>query len=70
LGSINHLQDYKIYETMIKMFIPKFLNNLPIATLLLEEWEDDTHTPEMGTWESTGAPKTSKLNFRGQKTLH
>jgi hypothetical protein len=21
-----------------------------IATLLLEEWEDDTHTLEMGTW--------------------
>jgi len=20
-----------------------------VATLLLEEWEDDTHTPEMGT---------------------
>jgi hypothetical protein len=24
----NHLQDYKIYGTMIKMFFQKFLNNL------------------------------------------
>jgi hypothetical protein len=24
----NHLQDYKIHETMIKMFCPSFWNNL------------------------------------------
>ncbi len=41
-----------------------------IATLLLEEWEDDTHIPEMGTWESTGTSKTSEFNCRGQNTLH
>jgi hypothetical protein len=28
-ASINHLYDYKIYSTMIKMFIPEFLNSLP-----------------------------------------
>jgi hypothetical protein len=26
---INHLQGYKIYGTMIKMFIPESLNSLP-----------------------------------------
>ncbi len=26
---INHLQDYKIYVIVIKMFIPEFLSNLP-----------------------------------------
>jgi hypothetical protein len=41
-----------------------------VATPLLEECEDDTHTPEMGTWESTGALKTSKLDCKGQNTLH
>jgi len=35
----------------------------------LEECEDDIHTPEMGTWESSGTPKTSKLDCRGQNTL-
>jgi len=30
---------------------------LYVATPLLEECEDDTHTPEMGTWESTGLLK-------------
>jgi hypothetical protein len=41
-----------------------------VATPLLEECEDDTHTPEMGTWESFGTPKTSELDYRGQNTLH
>jgi LysM repeat protein len=27
-ASLNHLQDYKIYGTMIKQIFPKFLNNL------------------------------------------
>jgi hypothetical protein len=26
---INHLQDYKIYATLTKMFISKFLSSLP-----------------------------------------
>jgi hypothetical protein len=30
-----------------------------VATPLLEECEDDTHTPEMGTWESSGTPEIS-----------
>jgi hypothetical protein len=34
----------------------------------LKECEDDTHTPEMGTWESSETPKSSELNFRGQNT--
>ncbi len=38
--------------------------------LLLEECEDDTHTPEMGTWESIGTPKTSEFDYRGQNTSH
>jgi hypothetical protein len=41
-----------------------------VTTLLLEECEDDTHTPEMGTWESTGTPETSEFDCRGQNTLH
>jgi len=30
-----------------------------VATPLLEECEDVTHTAEMGTWESFGTPKSS-----------
>jgi hypothetical protein len=41
-----------------------------IATPLLEECEDDIHTPEMGAWESSRTPKTSELDCRGQNTLH
>ncbi len=25
---------------------------------ILRKWKDEIHTPEIGTWESTGTPKT------------
>jgi hypothetical protein len=34
----------------------------------LKECEDNTHTPEMGTWESSGTPKNLELDCRGQNT--
>jgi hypothetical protein len=37
-----------------------------VATPLLEECEDDTHTPEMGTWESSRTPKNSESYFNVQ----
>ncbi len=48
----------------------KSLQRLIIANLFLEKWEDDTHIPEMGTWESIGTPKTSEFDCKGQNTLH
>jgi len=36
----------------------------------LVECEDETHTPEMGTWESFGTLETSKFDCRGQNILH
>jgi hypothetical protein len=36
-----------------------------VTTPLLEECEDDTHTLEMGTWESSGTPETSEFDYRG-----
>jgi hypothetical protein len=44
------------------------LLSMNVATPLLKECEDDTHTPEMGTWESSGTPKTSEFNCKGQNT--
>jgi len=44
------------------------LKNTYVATPLLEKCEDDTHTLEMGTWESARTPKTSEFDFRGQNT--
>jgi hypothetical protein len=37
---------------------------------ILRKCEDETHTPEMGTWESFGIPETSEFDCRGQNTLH
>ncbi len=39
-----------------------------VTTPLLEECEDDTHTPEMGTWESSETPEISEFDSRGQNT--
>ncbi len=40
-----------------------------VATLL---WgcEDETHIPEMGTWEPSGTPKTLEFDCRGENTSH
>jgi hypothetical protein len=49
----------------------QLLCNSPIvATPLLEECEDETHTPEMRTWESTETPGSSEFDCRGQDTSH
>jgi len=39
-----------------------------VTTPLLEKCEDDTHTPKMGTWESSGTPKILEFDCRGQNT--
>jgi hypothetical protein len=43
---------------------------IDVVTPLWEECEDETHTPEMGTWESTGTPETSEFYYKGQNTSH
>jgi hypothetical protein len=56
--------------------IENFSTRVIVATLLLEEWEDDSHTPEMGTresigtWESIGTFETSEFDSRDQNTSH
>jgi len=36
----------------------------------LRECEDEIHTLEMGTWESSRTPETSKFNCKDQNTSH
>jgi hypothetical protein len=36
----------------------------------LRECEDETHTPEMGTWESSGTLESLEFNWKGQNTSH
>jgi len=43
---------------------------IPCHNPTLRECEDETHTLEMGTWESSGTPKTSEFDCRGQNTSH
>jgi hypothetical protein len=58
----------KIYSNSSKMC--KVSLKLHVATLLWEECEDETHTPEMGTWESAGTLETLKFDCKGQNTSH
>ncbi len=37
---------------------------------ILRNCENETHTPEMGAWESFETPETSEFDCRGQNTLH
>jgi hypothetical protein len=37
---------------------------------ILRKCEDETHTPEMGTWESSRTPETSEFDGKGQNTSH
>jgi hypothetical protein len=41
-----------------------------VATPLRVKCEVATHTPENGTWESSGTPENLERNCRGQNTLH
>ncbi len=34
---------------------------------ILRECEDETHTPEMGTWESSGTLETLEFDCKGSK---
>ncbi len=36
----------------------------------LRECEDETHTLEMGTWESSGTSESSEFDCKGQNTSH
>ncbi len=36
----------------------------------LKECEDETHTPEIEAWESSGTPEISEFDCRGQNTTH
>jgi len=54
---------------MVQQLLPKpIVHTCTIATPFLEECEDDTHTLEMGTWESFRTFKISELDFKGQNT--
>ncbi len=55
---------------LIRPWNVMFFLHLLCRNSTLEEWEDDSRTPELGTWESIGTPETSEFDFRGQNTSH
>jgi hypothetical protein len=55
------------FHMSMEVFMNLKVFNL-VATPLLEECENDTHTPKMGTWESFGTLETSEFDCKGQNT--
>ncbi len=59
------------YESRVKPLFQPFLISRPACcNPTLRKCGDETHTPKVGTWESSGTPKTLEFNGRGQNTLH
>jgi hypothetical protein len=59
---------FKVGKNEVLLCIPPLVVRCHNPTL--RECEDETHTPEMGTWESSGTPKISEYDCRGQNTSH
>jgi hypothetical protein len=57
-----------LFFTLANMSLLGTRSFIGVATPLLEECEDDTHTPKMGTWESSGTPETLEFDCKGQNT--
>ncbi len=47
-----------------------FLTQVMCPNPILRKCENETHIPEMGTWESSRTPKISEFDCRGRNTLH
>jgi hypothetical protein len=55
---------------ILPLFYSHQCNNIFCRNPTLRVCEDETHTPEMGTWESSKTPKSSEFNWKGQNTSH
>jgi len=77
LLNIFHFQDDVTLKCTYKFLMFKYysrihqLFNEKVSQPYFEKvCEDETHTPETGTWESSETPKTSKFDCWGQNTSH
>ncbi len=60
----------KFWRTLWKKMSSEFKMSISITTPLWDKCEDETHTPKSGKLESSGIPKNSELEFKGQNTSH
>jgi hypothetical protein len=61
------ITSFDAYHKATKWFL-HHMNGF-VTTPLWGKCEVATHTPEMGTWESSGTPENSELDCRGQNTF-
>jgi len=64
---------FQIINTTILNHIIVHLHKIDVFAIVTPFWgkcEVATHTPENGTWESSGTLKNSKHDFRSQNTSH
>jgi hypothetical protein len=60
----------RIFSLSIVGYFCNSLCHVKCRNPILRECEDETHTPEMGTWESSGTFKISEFDCKGQNTSH
>ncbi len=65
------LVGYGVYTwPPLHLLFLELVHTLIVATPLWVKCEDETHTPESENLESSGTPKNSELDCRGQNTSH
>ncbi len=57
-----------VVSVMTTIVISANIGAHDVATLCQGKCEDETHTLEIRTWESSGTPETSEFDYRGQNT--
>ncbi len=55
---------------MYRIKLKRHCLSFNVATPLWGKCEVAIHTPENGTWKSSGIPKNSEFNCKGQNTSH
>ncbi len=64
------MQSTKVVVEKVTYIVVGWDEVITITTPLWDKCEGEAHTPKSGQLESSGTPKNSELEFRGQNTLH
>ncbi len=65
---VENYRQFFLYFCAAKSSSTNNRRRFDVATPLWGKCEVATHTPENGTWESSGTPKNSKRDCKGQNT--
>jgi hypothetical protein len=70
LVNIEYHQNVVHHRILHLWHCSNFFYNICVTTPLWDKCEGEAHTPKSGKLESSGTPKNSELDFRGQISLY